>query len=79
MLLAEEFLLLARDPMAGRPPLGKGDKLKPALCGALLAELALAGKVAVVDDRVQVADARPAGDELLDEVLKLLAAQAQRP
>ena len=79
MLLAEEFLLLALDPVAGRPPLGTGDNLKPGLCGALLAELVLSEKVAVVGDRVQVTDTGPTGDDMLDEVLRLLAADGRGP
>ena len=72
MLLAEELLLLAFDSDEGRPPLGKGDALKPGLSGALLCELALRGKVSVADDRVEVVDRSPTGDDLLDEVLGLL-------
>jgi hypothetical protein len=79
MLLAEELLVLALDPVEGRPPLGKGDALELGLCGALLCELVLGEKVALGGDRVEVADAGPTGDELLDEVLCVVGNDAGRP
>lgn len=71
-LVRRASLLLALDPTQGRPPLGKGGVVKPGLCGALLSELALRQKAAVVGDRVTVTDNQPTGDDLLDEALRVM-------
>ena len=72
------MLLLALDPEKGRPGLGKKDALEPGLCGALVSELALRSTVAVTEGRAVVVDARPTGDDLLDEVVRLLARDGGR-
>jgi len=72
-MLAEQLLLLALDPEKGRPGLGKKDALEAGLCGALVSELVLRKVVAVAEGRAVVVDARPSGDDLLDEVVRLLA------
>lgn len=78
MMLAEQLLLVAWDPEKGRPALGKKDALKTGLCGALVSELTLREAVAVQDGRAVVVDASPLGDDLLDEVLRVLAEDGTR-
>lgn len=65
LLLAEELALLAYDDVTGKP--GMNVYLPYGLGGALLADLALAGKVTLDAKRVQVADTSSAGDQLLDD------------
>ncbi len=72
MLLAEQLLLLALDPEKGRPGLGRKDALEAGLCGALVSDLALRKVVAVTRGRAVVLDARPTGNDLLDDVVGLL-------
>jgi hypothetical protein len=55
-----------------------GTHLDNGLGGALLLELALAGRVDVVDKRVAVIDPRPTGDTLVDDALTLIAAERGR-
>jgi hypothetical protein len=69
LTLPEEVLLLALRDEAGTIPIGS--LYAYALGGAILAELALQGRVSVEQPKrsklVQLADARPTGDPLLDE------------
>ncbi len=78
MLVAEQLLLLALDPKKGRAGLGRKDALGPGLCGALVSELALRNTVAVAEGRAVVVDDRPTGDDLLDNVVGLLAQDGGR-
>lgn len=75
VLIAEDLLLLLTDDATGRPQ-ADSVKLPHALAGAILLELALAGKVDVAGDnarvkagRLVVTDASPTGDAVLDEAL----------
>jgi hypothetical protein len=79
MSLAEEFLLLAYDEDG--TPLTDGTHLDNGLGGALLLELALAGRVDVVDRRVVVLDPGTTGDPLADEALARIGAEprARKP
>ena len=79
MSLAEEFLLLAYDEDG--TPLTDGTHLDNGLGGALLLELALAGRVDVVDKRVVVLDPGATGDLLADEALARIDAEpkARKP
>ncbi|MEH0828477.1 MULTISPECIES: GOLPH3/VPS74 family protein [Micromonospora] len=67
LLLTDELVLLAYDDdganRLGRPHLDYG------LAGAVLLELALAGRVEVTDKRLVVTDPAPTGVPLLDEAL----------
>ncbi|WP_343444225.1 GOLPH3/VPS74 family protein [Micromonospora schwarzwaldensis] len=67
LLLTDELVLLAYDDAGanrlGRPHLDYG------LAGAVLLELALAGRVEVADKRLVVTDPSPTGVPLLDEAL----------
>jgi hypothetical protein len=76
MNLAEEFTLLAYDEHG--TPVTDGTHLDNGLGGAVLLDLALAGRVDVVDRRVAVLDPAPTGDPLLDEALALIAAEKGR-
>lgn len=58
MRIADELLLLAIHPAGGRPVIGRGP-LDLALAGALLADLALAGRIHLDGDRVEPARAAP--------------------
>ena len=73
MSLAEEFTLLAYDDDG--TPLTDGTRLDNGLGGALLLQLALAGRVDVLDKRVVVLDPSPTGDPLADEALARIAAE----
>lgn len=84
-ILAEDLLLLALDDESGRPTVD-GSTLPLALGGAVLLELALAGRVDVVRDtglftreRVVVRDPAPLGDAVLDEALATVAEKERGP
>jgi len=62
---------LGIDPVKGRAPLGRSSAVEPGLAAALLAELALRGRVAVDGTSVAILDDSPTGDELLDDALAI--------
>ncbi len=66
MLLAEDLLLLALDPDRGTPVNSSRQPLGVALCGALVAELGLAGLVTEDGRRLAPIGARPAHPLLAD-------------
>jgi hypothetical protein len=72
--LAEEAVLLSLDDATGRPVGRAGMAPDLALAGALLMDLALAGRVDTDRDRIWVADPAPTGDPAADAVLARLAA-----
>lgn len=76
-LVAEELLLLAWDDDAGRPHRALATALGPAIGGALLVDLALAGGLHVEVDAPR-ARARATGDALLDAVASELRAGPRR-
>jgi hypothetical protein len=53
------------------------DLLPLGLAGALLTELALADKVALKNNRLELLDATPCGDVLLDEALRKIASESR--
>ncbi len=65
VLIAEELLLIALDPESGRVPMGAQDYVKVGLSGALLAELALSGSLAMSGGRITVVAGDRPGDPLL--------------
>ncbi|MER7754978.1 GPP34 family phosphoprotein [Kitasatospora sp. NPDC097643] len=69
--LAEELMLLSLDDESGVAK--DGSSAGWAVAGGLLAELALAGRVALDEGRLSVTDRTPTGDPLLDERLERLA------
>ncbi|MFG2285645.1 GPP34 family phosphoprotein [Streptomyces sp. NPDC048595] len=77
LTLAEELLLLALDPVRGRP-LNNPRYLRYGLAGAALADLEATGRIAVErGDRVKVANPLPLGDPILDGALATLPAPAK--
>lgn len=75
--VAEELLLIAYNEETGRrewwsPQLGRG------LAGAVLADLALAKRIDLVDGRVHALDPAPVGDPQSDAVLARIVAQDPR-
>jgi hypothetical protein len=73
--LAEELVLLAYED-SGKAQLS-GTNLDLGLGGALLLELALTGRVDVVDKRVVVADPSPVGHPLVDGALDRVRAEGR--
>ncbi|HET6529292.1 MAG TPA: GPP34 family phosphoprotein [Actinoplanes sp.] len=71
MNLPEQFALLAYDDDGA--PVTDGTHLDNGLGGAVLLELALAGKVDVADKNVVVLDPAPTGDPLIDRALERIA------
>ncbi|MFC8620195.1 GPP34 family phosphoprotein [Micromonospora purpureochromogenes] len=76
LTLADELVLLAHDD-AGTNRLGR-PRLDYGLVGAVLLDLALAGRVTVPDDRLSVTDPTPTGHPVLDDALATLAADGKR-
>ncbi|MER6303663.1 GPP34 family phosphoprotein [Kitasatospora sp. NPDC001539] len=68
--LAEELMLLSLDDESGVAKDSSGAGW--AVAGGLLADLALAGRVALDGGRISVTDRTPTGDPLLDERLERL-------
>lgn len=81
MLIAEDLLLLLVDDVTGRVG-ADTTRLDVALAGAVLLELATAGRVAVEDEgphagRLVVRDASPTGDTVLDDALGRIAGRSR--
>ncbi|MBX9751157.1 MAG: GPP34 family phosphoprotein [Roseococcus sp.] len=70
--LPEEIVLLTLDDETGRAIGRQGIAASIALAGAVLMELALAGRVDTDRHRLEVLDASPTGDAVLDAGLPLL-------
>jgi hypothetical protein len=73
--LAEETVLLGLDEDTGKL---LSFNISYALSAAILAELVLVGRIAVNAGEVRVIDQRPAGDAVLDEALRHIAASGNR-
>ncbi|MGG5887024.1 GOLPH3/VPS74 family protein [Falsiroseomonas sp. HC035] len=76
LTMPEEILLLLLDDETGKPVGLPGPAGDLALAGAILMELALAGRIDTDLDRLLVVQQRPTGDALLDGVLARLATGA---
>ncbi|MEV4581788.1 GPP34 family phosphoprotein [Nonomuraea jabiensis] len=74
--IAEELLLLAYNDEKGTQ-LVSGTQLDPALAGALLAELAVNGRLELSDKKVAVKDPSPLGDPELDATLARIAEEGK--
>ncbi|GAA2298967.1 hypothetical protein GCM10010149_54720 [Nonomuraea roseoviolacea subsp. roseoviolacea] len=74
--IAEELLLLAYSEDEGKQ-LVSSTQLDPALCGAILAELAVNDRIELSDKTVTVKDRAPLGDDELDGVLDRIAAEGR--
>nr|WP_188190070.1 GPP34 family phosphoprotein [Nonomuraea sp. SYSU D8015] len=77
LLLAEELLLLAYRPKGS--PLVELESLDYLLSAAVLAELAVRGRLELRDGRLQVIDPAPVGDDELDRPLGRLTATEPAP
>ncbi|MFM6131195.1 MAG: GOLPH3/VPS74 family protein [Sphaerospermopsis kisseleviana] len=75
LTFTEEIVLLALDDKTGAPLPLPVTALSYGLAGAVLADLAVAGKVDTDDKKLTVLDASPTGDLLLDPWLALIAAE----
>ncbi|CAM3236168.1 GOLPH3/VPS74 family protein [Stackebrandtia soli] len=73
--LPEELLLLAYHDETGR---NKSSFIDYGLAGAVLMELVLAERLDLVDKRVNVVNATPLGDPILDECLARIGADKRR-
>jgi hypothetical protein len=67
---SEQILLLAWDEQAGTLRALPELAMRYALAGALLLELALAGRIDMDLERLHLVDAQPTGDPLLDDILR---------
>ncbi|WP_106849845.1 GPP34 family phosphoprotein [Blastococcus sp. Marseille-P5729] len=65
--LTQELLLIALDDESGKKH--KSDTIDYGLAGAVVAELALLGRVDLTDGQVTVVDPSPTGDPVIDELL----------
>ena len=74
--LPEEIVLLTLDDATGRAIGRQGIAASIALAGAVLMELALAGRVDTDRHRLELLDASPTGDAVLDAGLALLQGPA---
>lgn len=74
LTLAEEVVLLSLDDRSGRPIGRIGMAPDLALAGALVMQLALAGRVDTDHNRLWVTDRTPIGDPVADAALARLAA-----
>lgn len=70
----EEIVLLALDDKTGAPLALPVTALAYGLAGAVLADLAVAGKIDTDESKLVVLDATPTGDPVLDPWLALIAA-----
>ncbi|MFI2188824.1 GPP34 family phosphoprotein [Streptomyces sioyaensis] len=77
LTLPEELLLLALDPVRGRPR-NNSRHLQWGLAGAALAELEVAGRITVEGGRITVVNPMPPGDPVLDGALAALPAPAKQ-
>ncbi|GAA3443232.1 GOLPH3/VPS74 family protein [Planomonospora venezuelensis] len=75
-IIAEEVLLLAHEETEGKQ-LVSSAYLDSALGGAILAELAVSGRIALDGKKVVVEDAAPLGNEELDAALARIAGDSK--
>jgi hypothetical protein len=79
MLIAEDLLLLATDDVTGKSTVSSV-QLEPALAGAVLMELVVAGRVTIEGEgrhaMVVITDRTPLGDPVLDAALQSLIDKA---
>nr|WP_244893971.1 GPP34 family phosphoprotein [Planobispora rosea] len=76
-IIAEEVLLLSYEETEGKQ-LVSSAHLESALGGALLAELAVNGRIALDGKKVVVKDATPLGNDELDAVLARIAEDSKQ-
>ncbi|MEZ0073730.1 GPP34 family phosphoprotein [Planotetraspora sp. GP83] len=74
--IAEEVLLLAYRDDTGKPQIGSTE-LDAALAGAIVAELAVNGRIDLDGKKLVVRDASPLGDDELDAALARMAGESR--
>lgn len=79
LTFVEELVLLALDDATGAPRPMPVMAFNYAIAGALLADLALAGRIDTDPQQLVVLSREPLGDPLLDRALATLAAAAPQP
>ena len=72
--IPEELLTLAIDDNEGAVSASVKSILRFGLAGAFLAELVLARKIQITEDRLTLASTRPTGDALCDDILAMITA-----
>jgi len=77
LTFTEEIVLLALDDKTGAQLHLPVTALSYGLAGAVLADLAVAGKIDTDSERLTVLDSSPTGDPLLDPWLALIAAETK--
>ncbi|WP_066360058.1 GOLPH3/VPS74 family protein [Herbidospora mongoliensis] len=75
-IIAEDVLLLGYHEKTGQPTIGSTE-LNAGLAGAILAELAIRGRISLADKKVVVTDSTPLGEPELDGALERIAAEAK--
>ena len=75
--IPEQLLLIAYDEN-GRAKTGGSIELDCGLAGAVLLELSLAGRIHLVDGKVEAPDRTPVGDPEIDAALERIAAEGKR-
>jgi len=78
VLIAEELLLLALDPVKGTVHLATRSDLHRAVALALAAELAIGGRLSYEDKKLDVVPGEPPADPLLAEALAAISAQLEQ-
>lgn len=70
--IPEELFTLAIDDNEGAVPASMKSPLRFGLAGAFLAELVLANKIQMAEDRLTLATSKPTGDALCDDILAMI-------
>jgi Golgi phosphoprotein 3 len=78
LTIYEELLLIAIDDDKGNITTSADGRIEFGLAGALLAELALQGKLQLVKKKLSLLDSNPTGDEILDELLTKISEERPR-
>lgn len=73
--ITEEFFLLCIDDNKGKVISAVSDGLHLGLAGALLADLALHGKISVAEKKLAILDPSPVGDPILDAGLAIITSE----
>jgi hypothetical protein len=71
--ISEEILTLAIDDNEGTVSASLKSVLRFGLAGAFLAELVLAKKIELAEDRLTLASSEPTGDTLFDDILAMIS------
>jgi golgi phosphoprotein 3 len=78
LTLADEIVVLALDDNTGAISPACAGVANIAIAGGILMELALLGRIDTDLTSLFIVDSKPAGDELLDQALRKIAAEPQK-